>query len=256
MWILWTIHKLDQLPALLRPNSMQLIQAHWLIGLNSSVIGQRSASKMALDSANISTIERDSKNAFTTSTQGGVLLSPASQEDSPGLLSVSDPSTLQTTAAVGFKACEILHSSFKNGISISYSTLSHLSKNSDGFQSSAFKDLIPGEKLQLERPTVLREKLLLKNKINHLLYIYITSLLSHPPLHLSQLSRLSQSARLDSMYYLFRNFPLTAYFTNDSGYMSKLISQFVPLCPSPAVSLGPFSTRLISSIFLDSIHML
>lgn len=170
MWILWTIHKLDQLPALLRPNSMQLIQAHWLIGLNSSVIGQRSASKMALDSANISTIEQDSKNAFTTSTQGGVLLSPASQEDSPGLLSMSDPSTLQTTAAVGFKACEILHSSFKNGISISYSTLSHLSKNSDGFQSSAFKDLIPGEKLQLERPTVLREKLLLKNKINHLFY--------------------------------------------------------------------------------------
>ena len=87
-------------------------------------------------------------------------------------------------------------------------------------------------------------------------HTYITSLLSHPPLHLSQLSRSSQSASLDSMYYLFGKIPLTAYFANDSGYMSKLISQFIPLSPAPAVSLGPFSSRLISSIFLDSIHML
>lgn len=153
---------------------MQLIQAHWFIGLYSSVTGQKSASKMSLDSANISTVERDSKNAFAISPQGGVLLFLASQEDSPGLLSISDPGTLQTTdSAVGFRTCEILHSSFKNGIYISYSTLTHLRENSDGFQSSTFQDFIPGEKLQLERSTILREKLLFKNKTKHLFYFLI-----------------------------------------------------------------------------------
>ena len=53
---------------------------------------------------------------------------------------MSDPSTLQTTdSAVGFRTCEILHSSFKNGISISYSTLAHLSENSDVFKAQLLR---------------------------------------------------------------------------------------------------------------------
>ena len=47
--------------------------------------------------------------------------------------------------------------------------------------------------------------------------------------------------------------PSSICFTHDSVYMSRLLSQLVPPSPSPTVTTSPFSTRLISTIFLDSI---
>ena len=47
--------------------------------------------------------------------------------------------------------------------------------------------------------------------------------------------------------------PSSIYFTHDSVYMSMLLSQLVPPSPSPTVTTSPFSTRLISTIFIDSI---
>ena len=48
----------------------------------------------------------------------------------------------------------------------------------------------------------------------------------------------------------------TIRFTHDSICMPMLLSQFVPPSPSPAVSTGcSFSSRFISTVFLDSIYM-
>ena len=47
--------------------------------------------------------------------------------------------------------------------------------------------------------------------------------------------------------------PSSIYFTHDSVYISMLLSQFAPPSPSPTMTTSPFSTRLISTIFLDSI---
>ena len=49
--------------------------------------------------------------------------------------------------------------------------------------------------------------------------------------------------------------PSSTYFTHDSVYMSMLLSQFTPPSPSPTATASPFSTRLISTIFLDSIYV-
>ena len=49
--------------------------------------------------------------------------------------------------------------------------------------------------------------------------------------------------------------PSSIYFTHDSVYTSMLLSQFVPPSPSPTVTASPFSTRLISTIFLDSMYV-
>ena len=43
---------------------------------------------------------------------------------------------------------------------------------------------------------------------------------------------------------LYSNFPLVSYFTCGSGYVSVLLSQFVPPSPSPAEFTSPSSTSV------------
>ena len=71
--------------------------------------------------------------------------------------------------------------------------------------------------------------------------------MSLPPLP-SDPSRSSQCARLGFLC-LYRSFPLIICFTHDSVYTSVLLSQCVPLSPSPAVSAFPFSTGSVRNIF-------
>ena len=44
---------------------------------------------------------------------------------------------------------------------------------------------------------------------------------------------------------LYSNFPPSIYFTHDTVHMSMLLSQFISPSPSPAMSISPFSTRVI-----------
>ena len=83
--------------------------------------------------------------------------------------------------------------------------------------------------------------------------MYIPSLLSFPLLpHPTPLVITLGQTGLPVM---FSHFPLTICFTPNSVYMSMLLSQFVPPSPSPTVTASPFSTRLISTIFLDSMYV-
>ena len=74
-------------------------------------------------------------------------------------------------------------------------------------------------------------------------YMYILSLLILPSLTPSHPSRSSQGVRLDSLF--FSNFPLTIYYIYDNVYLSRPLSQLVPLSPYTTVSTSPFSSRFI-----------
>ena len=76
----------------------------------------------------------------------------------------------------------------------------------------------------------------------HISPLSLTSLPHRTPL------RLSQSTRLSSLFYIFRNFPLAICFTCGGVYISMLIFQFAPPSPSFAVSTSLFSMSV--SIFL------
>ena len=67
---------------------------------------------------------------------------------------------------------------------------------------------------------------MLYNEVNQL-YVYMYPL---PPSHCS---RSLQSAKLSSLCYTDRRFPLASCFTHGSVYMSILIFQFIPPSPSP-----------------------
>ena len=76
-------------------------------------------------------------------------------------------------------------------------------------------------------------------------HIHIPSLLSLPPTHptnLSHPSSSSQSARLDSPCYV--TIILAICFIQSSVYNASAISQLIPPCLSPVVSVSPFSTSV------------
>ena len=61
-----------------------------------------------------------------------------------------------------------------------------------------------------------------------------------PPPTPSQHSKLSPSTRFEHLAS-YSKFPLAVYFTYGNTYVSRLLSQFIPLSPSPAVSSSLFS---------------
>ena len=44
---------------------------------------------------------------------------------------------------------------------------------------------------------------------------------------------------------LYGNFPLAIYFTYGNAYISRLLSQFIPLSPFPTVSLSLFPENVL-----------
>ena len=80
------------------------------------------------------------------------------------------------------------------------------------------------------------------------------SLVSLPPT--SRYPTLSVVTELhDGLLVLHSNFPLASYFAYGSGYVSMLLSQFVPPSPSPAEFTSPSSTSvyLFSSVQFISV---
>ena len=76
-------------------------------------------------------------------------------------------------------------------------------------------------------------------------HIHIPSLLSLPPTHpikLSHPSSSSQSTRLGSLCYI--TIILAICFIHGSVYNASALSQLIPPCPSPVVSISPFSTSV------------
>ena len=64
-------------------------------------------------------------------------------------------------------------------------------------------------------------------------YIYIYPLPLEPLPTISPIQVVTE--HLAKLYVLYRSFSLVIYFTRGSVYMSMLLSQFVPLTPSPTV---------------------
>ena len=50
---------------------------------------------------------------------------------------------------------------------------------------------------------------------------------------------------------VYSKFPLAVYFTYGNTYVSRLLSQFIPLSPSPAVSTSLFSIVCVSIAVLQ-----
>ena len=96
---------------------------------------------MELASTSVHTVEWAPKNACCQCLcpQGELQLPPASLGDSPTSSGGSEPGSFQMTAsALGPGACEILCEPFKNGVSISHSSLGLPKVSPIGLQSQTF----------------------------------------------------------------------------------------------------------------------
>lgn len=119
--------------ASLRPSVVWLFRVHWWVGLNSSAIVQARA--MFAQWHLTGPVLAQQNKTIKVAAAGLCVprcsqLPPVSLGVSSGPGSRTDPGTFQTTAsAVGLRACEILHSPFKNGIFISCSPQALLSGN-------------------------------------------------------------------------------------------------------------------------------
>ena len=94
--------------------------------------------------------------------------------------------------------------------------------------------------------------------------IYINHFPSEPPSPPTIPPLLVITEHKTGLLVLFCNFPINLFYTCILYYicqyifilyMSMLLSQIIPTSPSPAVPASLFSTRFISTIFLDCIYM-
>ena len=125
------------------------------------------------------------------------------------------------------------------------SLLQHHSSNASILRRSAFFTVQLSHPYMTTGKTIALTRRTFVGKVD--MCIYLPPLLSVPSPHLAPLGH----HRLGSLCYL----AASCYFTHDSVYLSRLLSQFVPPSPSPAVSTSTFSARFIKTIFLDSIYM-
>ena len=88
--------------------------------------------------------------------------------------------------------------------------------------------------------------------INHkYIYIFPPSWASFPPHHPTPLGHYKAPGWAPCV---IQQLPLASYFTPGNVYISQLLSQFIPLSPSPAMSTSPFSTSASLFVPCTQVH--